>query len=69
MIDHHEIRALISKVSLKSLKKLFDYIGDAQALIEKSHCSYIWYVSHHSKANKLLEGTAVIYLEFKLCIA
>ena len=39
------------------------------SLPEKGQCCQVRNIVHHAKANKLLEGAPVIYLEFKFFIA
>jgi hypothetical protein len=63
------LETLRAEISLKHLEQLVDNPCFAESLPAKGHCSRVRNIVHHSKANKLLEGAPVIYLEFKFVIA
>ena len=62
------LETLRAQVCLKHLKEFLDNSRLAQSLSEEGDCGGIWYIIHHSRTNKLLEGATVIYLEFELFI-
>ncbi len=62
------LEALGAEVCLEHLEELFNHSRFTQSLPKEGDCSCIRNAVHHTKTNKLLEGTPIIYLEFKLFI-
>ena len=63
------LKALGAEIGLEHLKELFDDFSLAKSLSDEGDGGGIWDTVHDTKTNKLLEGTPVIDLEFKLFIA
>jgi hypothetical protein len=63
------LEALGAEVCLEHLEELFNHSRFTQSLPKEGDCSCIRNAVHHTKTNKLLEGTPIIHLEFKLFIA
>ncbi len=62
------LEPLRAEISFKHLEQLLDNPCFAESLPEKDHCNRVRNIVHHAKADKLLEGAPVIYLEFKFFI-